>query len=387
MTEWQSRRAMTDTSERIHLPVPCATLAVRSLIILCKWQMLAIVSINQKERWEMGMKMEDMGFFEKAAERFGLGKLTGAPRRVTGGYMHKMFRLETVTGTFALKLLNPSIMKRPEVFENYRKAEELERILCDNAIPLIPALERDGTKMQCLDGRYFYLFDWSDGKALGWHEIRQEHCEIVGGLLAGIHRIEKREIPYQGEKLDTDWDDYIRKAQQGCPEIALELTENRDILYAAQEAYNTAQDSAPGVSCICDGDMDCKNVLWEEGKPFLIDLECLSYGNPYLEMFQLALSWAGGDVCDMDFGRFEAFVSAYRTQYGEMQADWRALSGVGFGWLDWLAYNLRRALGMECSDEEERKLGIREAHETIQRIVYYSAVREELLEYIRGFLA
>ena len=99
-------------------------------------------------------------------------------------------------------------------------------------------------------------------------------------------------------------------------------------------------------------------------------------------MFQLALDWAGGSVCDMEFARFDAFYEAYRKEYGEMQADLRALSGVGFGWLDWLAYNVRRALGMECGDEEERRLGIREAHETIRRIVFYTSVRKELLAHL-----
>lgn len=326
--------------------------------------------------------MENLEFLEKAAEGFGLGRLKGEPARVTGGFLHRMFRLETEAGTFAVKLLNPTIMKRLGVLENYERAERLERILWDNGIPLIPALEKDGAKLQCLEGQYFYLFAWSEGRALDWHEITEGHCRTAGRLLARIHSVQRQEAPYEVERLDVDWDEYLRRAKEECPEISQELTENRELLYRAQKEYNAALDSAPGVRCICDGDMDCKNVLWEEGQPFIIDLECLDYGNPFLEMFQLALSWAGGAVCEMDFRRFGGFVEAYRERYGEMQADWRALSGVGYSWLDWLAYNIRRALGIECGDEEERRLGIQEVHETIRRIVYYSAVREELLEYL-----
>ena len=332
--------------------------------------------------WGKESEMDEMSFFRKAARQCGLGDLETAPLRVSGGYLHRMYRLETASGRYALKLLNPVILKRTEAMGNFERAEKLEEILHRQGIPLIPALEAGGRKMQCVDGRFFYLFHWSEGKALDWHEIKEEHCRAAGGILARIHKVERQEVPYQGEKFDTDWDGYIEKARRECPEIAGELSENREILYAAQREYNAAQDSAPGVRCICDGDMDCKNVLWEDGKPFLIDLECLDYGNPFLEMFQLALDWAGGSVCDMEFARFDAFYEAYRKEYGEMQADLRALSGVGFGWLDWLAYNVRRALGMECGDEEERRLGIREAHETIRRIVFYTSVRKELLAHL-----
>lgn len=44
----------------------------------------------------------------------------------------------------------------------------------------------------------------------------------------------------------------------------------------------------------------------------------------------------------------------------KFHVDWKTLSGVGFAWLDWLEYNTKRALRIECGDEEEQKLGIRE---------------------------
>ena len=349
--------------------------------------------------------METEAFFQEAVKQVGLGELTAPPQRVQGGFLHKMYKLQTASGVYALKLLNPVIMRRADAMGNYQRAEKLERVLEKNDIPVITALEKNGEKMQCLDGQYYYLFDWSEGKALDWHEIGEEHCRIAGKLLAKIHRIpceENRKSPEQkagkgaeeevveisgGDNqearaqealFDVDWDGYIRQAAAACPEIAGELAENRELLYLAQKEYNAAVRSVPDVRCICDGDMDCKNVLWADGKPFLIDLECLDYGNPFTEMFQLALSWAGGAVCELDTGRFAGFVDAYRGEYGEVPVDWKVLSGVGYSWLDWLAYNVRRALGIECGDEEERQLGIRETHETIRRIRYYHSVREEL---------
>lgn len=335
--------------------------------------------------------------FEAGLRQFELGNLTARPQRVTGGYLHKMFRLETTTGAYAIKLLNPLIMKRPGVLENYKRAERLERVLSEYHIPIVAAMERNGTKMQCQNDQYFYLFEWTDAKALGWHEIKEEHCRTAGNLLARIHKIPQNDIHDISElqaatecphgisdrKFHVDWDFYITLAEKMQSELADELAENRDLFYQVQQEYNAAVDSVPDITCITDGDMDCKNVLWKDGKPLIIDLECLDFGNPFLEMFQLALDWAGGAVCQIDAARMDAFLTAYQSEYGEIDVDWEKLSGVGFAWLDWLEYNTKRALRIECGDEEEQKLGIREAKETIRRIVYYHSVREEVLEYIR----
>lgn len=324
--------------------------------------------------------MENTLFFENILTELDLGTFTAAPQRVSGGYMHKMYKLETSTGIYAIKLLNPSIMKRPDAMDNYKRAENLESVLEENELPIVPALTISGRKMQCIDGQYFYHFQWVEGKALDWHEIKKEHCEIAGKLLAKIHKLEQTEGASTGEGFDFDWDTYILLASEKCPEIVEELQNNRDLLYLAQEEYNSAMHNVPAVSCICDGDMDSKNVLWIDGEPLIIDLECLDYGNPFLEMFQLALSWSGGVLNDIDFDRLGAFVSAYEDEYGKLHIDLKSLYGIGFSWLDWLEYNVKRALMIECENEEERQLGIGQVHETLARIVYYDSVKENILK-------
>ena len=324
--------------------------------------------------------MENKELFNMVIKELNLGECLAQTQRVSGGYMHKMYKLETTTGRYAVKLLNPSIMKRPDAKGNYEKAESLERILESNDIPIVPALELNGKKLQCVDNQYFYIFNWVDGKALECNEITSEHCKMAGKLLADIHKLKKIEKPNELDRICIDWDKYIELANEKCPEIVDVLKNNRDMLYSAENEYNQALDSAPDITCICDGDMDSKNVLWQDGNPLIIDLECLDYGNPYLEMFNLALSWSGGVLCDIDCEKLTAFISSYKQEFGEDDIDCQALSGIGFSWLDWLEYNVKRALMLECENEEERQLGIGQVHETIDRIVYYDSVREKIVE-------
>ena len=43
--------------------------------------------------------------------------------------MHKMYRIDTQQGTFALKLLNPFVMQRETAMDNFAKAERIELLL------------------------------------------------------------------------------------------------------------------------------------------------------------------------------------------------------------------------------------------------------------------
>ena len=67
-------------------------------------------------------------------------------------------------------------MKHPSVFENYARAETLEKILEENGLPVVPALTFDGKKMLESDGRYFYIFTWQEGQITDAEHISKEQC-------------------------------------------------------------------------------------------------------------------------------------------------------------------------------------------------------------------
>ncbi|MDF2558380.1 MAG: rane protein [Bacillales bacterium] len=316
--------------------------------------------------------------FEDISNKLALGSALQV-ERVFGGYMHKMYSLNTEKGKYAVKLLNPKIMKRPDVFKNFQIAEQLERTLEEKGLPIVSAIEFNGKKMQCLNNQYYYVFKWLDGKALGSGEISKEHCEQTGALLAMIHKIEQKKEPFVKDELNIDWDFYINIACDKCPEIVNLLKDNIELLYFCQSEGNIAFKRIPSITSICNGDMDIKNVLWINGKPNIIDLECLKYGNPYMELFQLALCWSGYEHCLIDYELLETFIRAYCKEYGYFEVDWEVLYNSNCGMLEWLEYNIKRALMIECENEEERKLGIEQVKETISHIIYYSSIKNELL--------
>ena len=66
-----------------------------------------------------------MSIFTKITEKYGW-KMVGEPVRLSGGFMHKMYKINTQQGTFALKLLNPFVMQRETAMDNFAKAERIE---------------------------------------------------------------------------------------------------------------------------------------------------------------------------------------------------------------------------------------------------------------------
>ena len=103
-------------------------------------------------------------FFEKMTKNLDLGKLIIPPSRVSGGLTHKMYKIFTDKSKYIVKILNPNIMKRPTALDNFLKAEKYEELLNKNNIEAIYSLEFNGKKMQFQDGKYFYIYNWYDGK-------------------------------------------------------------------------------------------------------------------------------------------------------------------------------------------------------------------------------
>ena len=92
-------------------------------------------------------------FFKQMVNGLNLGELVSNPSRLYGGLTHRMYLVETNKGRYVVKLLNKNIMKRSNALDNFSRSEKLEKLLEDNNIPCIYALEFNGQKMQRIENR------------------------------------------------------------------------------------------------------------------------------------------------------------------------------------------------------------------------------------------
>lgn len=300
----------------------------------------------------------------------GFGLIIAPVKAVSGGFLHRMYQVVTENGTYAVKYLNPVIMGRTGVHENFARAEKMESIIEKEGIPIVPSLTIHGHKMQNIEGNYFYIFNWLEDHITDWNHISNRECHIAGNILGRIHAIEpKKGIHQEPEISKIDWHGYLMKAKEQMSEIASLLAENEELLIYAEEEMNRARNFLPDILCLSDEDMDPKNIMWDNGNPWVIDLECLDYGNPVSHVLQLSLQWSGITTCDIDIEKMVSYFEGYLEAYDNGYRAYSDVFGLAYTWVEWLEYNIRRALG-ECIDEAEKVMGVTEVKKTINRIKY-----------------
>ncbi len=324
---------------------------------------------------------------EAICQALGLGRPAVPPQRLSGGFLHEMYALFTERGEYAVKLLNPTIMERDTALENYRMAERLEGLLEERGLPILPALAFGGKKMQALQGRYFYVFPYFEGRALTPGEIKTAHCREIGKILAGIHGADRKPCGCTRQELSIDWAFYCsalerQVPERQAPELFAPLRGALGLLEELQNRGNRALKSLPRETAVCHNDLDPKNALWRGAVCRVIDLECLSYDSPYLELLETALRWSGYEDFSVDFQRLDEFLSAYVQGGGSLPEDWETLYDANLGRLEWLEYNIRRALGLEGPGE--RELGRSLTPNALEQAVYYAKARKAVLEYLRS---
>ncbi|MEW8994355.1 phosphotransferase [Clostridium sp.] len=326
--------------------------------------------------------------FEKLCSILQLGELVDAPERISGGLLHRIYAIKTTKGKYAIKALNPQIILRAEAMQNFINSEEIANI-ASKSLSALPAKRFNEIFIHKVDNQFYLVFDWVDGKSLKSNEIDIEHCEKIGSILADIHITDFSELmivnDWSNNEHITDWNYYLQRGKENDSmwvNLMLEVV-NRLYEWSTQAEISLRLLATDMV--ISHRDLDSKNVMWSKGKPIIIDWEAAGYVNPMAELIETAIYWSENEIGNINKEKFLAFICGYKNIYGALNANWKVVLFNGFlGKLGWLEYNLKRSLGIECSDEEEQNLGTTQVIETINSIIHYSEMILELEKWLNN---
>lgn len=317
-----------------------------------------------------------INIIEKLLVKCNLGNLIEQPSRVYGGLINKMYKVSTATGIYAIKYLNPEIMKRPTAFNNHVFAEKIANISKENGISCLPAKVFNNSAIQEVDGCFFFIYDWFEGKTLLQEDLTIEICEIIAEQLAKIHNIDFsnliKETTLHYSFNQIDWDLYLNKLENIDIQNLLKLNIEKFKILEKESIESLKKIS--NINVISHRDLDIKNVLWNNTIPMIIDWESAGLVNPVMELIDTAWNFSGG-ANSFDKDKFTAFVEAYKQNGGNTDNFDIALKANFKAKFGWLEYNLKRACKIECADEEEKILGENEVIRTIDEINkfnYYS---------------
>ena len=323
-------------------------------------------------------------------ESLKLGAVINEPVQVTGGLLHKMYRVNTDKGEYAVKVLNPEIMKRPVALQNTVNSEKIAAAF-QTLIPVVAALEINGKQIHELDGNHYMIFDWVEGASIFPPMISSENCYAIGDVLGKMHHENLAidgVIPEEDGALMFTWDKY-QELLQGDENEAWAIRYQAalsDIKSWNQVACDAGEELVKTL-VISHRDLDPKNVMWNDNAPLIIDWEAAGYVNPYQEFLEVVNYWADDGKCGLLKEHFDALFDAYTNHIKLENVDWNAVfAGSYMGMLGWLEYNVKRALGIESATADEVQLGKEQVLGTIKDLYAYQEkvlLMKRWLEYDR----
>lgn len=320
-------------------------------------------------------------------ENLGLGTMLEEPQEITGGLLHKMYRVSTTQGIYAVKEMNPEIMKRPGVIENIVRSEKIAAMF-GRELPVVSALEIQGRQLHFIDGTFYMVFPWIEGTSVFPPAIREKHCEKIGELLGRMHELDLR-LP-EDTKLQEDvpiyeWELYLKKSEGKAADWVRKYRNYIPELCTWNRKAHNAGRILQQEQVISHRDLDPKNVMWKEFHPYLIDWEAAGWVNPYQEFVEGILYWADDGKDGLSKELFDAFVRAYRKHRDLENIDWETVAaGSCAGILGWLAYNIRRALGIEATDEKEIRLGEQLIPKALKEFYSYQTKVRQIREWMES---
>ena len=324
---------------------------------------------------------------EKLIKKKQLGNTIINIDKVIGGLSHRMYKVETNKGIYAVKELNAGVMKKEKAYSNFVFSEKVTDIVIENGISAIGAIKFNNDIMVKIDDSYFMVFEWLEGKILEPEEITNKHCDIIGKMLAEIHNIDFSRIEdEERKKVETnsfDWNRYIPLAEEQDKPYIQELKTNIELLYELNKNSVKALEYAKNNLVISHTDLDRKNVIWQDDKAFIIDWEASGYINPTIELIQVAWYWSGGDKENIDYNKFKRIINSYKQSY-KRKIDKNIdilINADNYGGLAWLDYNLKRSLCIENKyDQDEIQLAENEVVQSLNEIKYNYSQLDKMIE-------
>jgi thiamine kinase-like enzyme len=290
----------------------------------------------------------------------GLPELSLSP--VQGGFHHRMWRLQTDEEVFAVKQLSDDTdLANPQVIAHFNLTETVAETFATHGIFSISALQSKEGFLQLIENSAYLVYPWSEARGLAVSQLSKKHALKVARMLASMHGADIKVPGLDPQAKYMHPEDQItavvRRAGAIHVRYAEDLQQALPVFLQIAQRYTTAAPVLDQHCVISHGDLDQKNVLWDDsGKPLVIDWESARPLNPTYELLQTGLEWSG-ITRQFDPSMFEAFLGEYQQAGGVIEVKYvePALHALLGDWLIWLMYVVDRSAN--ASNPVKRKRG------------------------------
>lgn len=281
---------------------------------------------------------------QEAINAFWLWKINSNPEKLTWWLLHQMYKINTEKWVFALKILNPEIMKRKEALNNFIFSEEFSNLAKEKWVPLVSSIKNNDEYLTKVWDNYFMLFPFVEWTALLPSPALSGKSFKIGNILSKIHNIDKK---YNWDPIYNELiikENYINILEKNFNWISEKIN-------FLKSKYNESYKLLNINNIVSHRDMDQKNVLWNQDNPIIIDWEASGWINRFVELFSTAFYWAWISSGVLDEDSFLWFLKWYKKD-NEIKLD---NLEIYFYWIfewfvSWLVYNMDILNDLENTD-------------------------------------
>ena len=306
-----------------------------------------------------------------------LGVIIEEPSKVEGGLLHQMYCVKTSESSYAIKVINPNIIKRPAAYEHYVTSEAFCRKAFKKGLNAVAALEKNNEVIHKINNDYFLVYPWQHG-IKGHHLTKTlSSNHQVGSFLGQLHEIKEEFEKTSYEEMSIDWQSYLDLSRHTLW-FKMYKDHLEDFKHIERQMNNSMKLFSPDL--VSHRDLDPKNTLWHNDELIVIDWESAGPVNSMVELLEVALYWSNNGL-EKDL--FNQVLNAYQT-YRPISNDFsKTLYCVFHGKLGWLEYNIKRSLAIESLNEEDQLLGTKQVIATIKDIFTYYGMITTLEQVIK----
>jgi thiamine kinase-like enzyme len=323
---------------------------------------------------------------DKICANFDLGAPNKTPVRVYGGLLHTMWRVDTDKASYAIKQLSPKIdLKNPNIICNYELTEHIADMFSKLGIPAVSAIAKGENHLFVLDGAAFLVYPWVYAKALD--AVSMPHAMKVAEIIAKMHLINLDVPDMQDLQFDIHENEKILELINAADEYECAYVEDlmkySNNLITINTFYRDAMPVLKQKSVISHGDLDQKNVLWDQNdNPILIDWESARRLNPTYEILNVSFDWSGS-ATNFNRALFLEMLGTYKESGGMVDEEHLipAFYGVLGNCLNWMVYNIERSCVM--IESENKNIGVEQVVQSLATISWLQKILPDILTIIK----
>ncbi len=293
-----------------------------------------------------------MGLAEEIAVTFALGDVLGElePAALGWGGHNTVFRLETATGSWAIKRLG----RRPS--PEAEAAFAIEMAAFEGGVPMpSPVPTTDGTCWAEIGRVLFRCHRWIDGNAKENEETSPSEARAMGQIVAQLHglAIPCRPPPEHNRLMDADrWMSLAaagRNRRTGWANRIAQEVESLARIAAGPTPAQLGRDELVG----SHRDLNAHNVLFSEAGLHLIDWDAAGPAWPRWERVDFGLRWAERPNRQYDERVLEAFLLGYLDGGGIVgRDDGAVVSAAPAALVPWVVQNVEMAIEAPSGNQD-----------------------------------